>query len=562
MMIDKENSKNTHTSPNQIQSNTIKNSRLENELTFSRAFTKYNILSGKFVPNKSLKYVDQFGGVPVGISNDNVLVDSSDSHSLIIGSTGSKKSRLVIMPTVKILADAGESMIISDPKAEIYERTAGYLDRKGYSVNVINLRTPSEGNSWNPLYIPYLYYSEGQLDRAYEFANDVAENLMLAERSVLDPFWDYSSRDLLFGLILLLFKFCYTQQMNCDSPNIANILRLRNYLFKNYYSSGSSIINDSSSLLNKYMNEDFIALSALMGTISAPEKTQASILCTFDEKMRCFTIQSDLLNMLTCNNIDLNSFGDKKTAIFIIMPDEKTTYHKLVSLFIKQSYEYLIYYAQKYNKGRINIRVNYILDEFSSLPTIKDFPSMISAARSRNIRFSLAIQSKHQLIEKYQAETETIQSNCSNWIFLTSREIKLLEEISLLCGKKSNGTKYLVPLEALQHFNKEKGEVLVLSGRLYPFVSRLIDIKKYDSDNIIKPPDLDKVEFHDNAIDFSLSHSNISINNDLNIESLDDLFENEDEYNSNMKSEVEDIQKELEAKFDELFGSINEGDGT
>lgn len=558
MMIDKVNDKDTYTSPIEIQSNPIKNSRLENELTFSRAFTKYNISNGNFVPNKSLKYVDQYGGIPVGTFNGNVLVDSSDSHSLIIGSTGSKKSRLVIMPTVKILADAGESMIISDPKAEIYERTSGYLNRQGYLVNVINLRTPSEGNSWNPLYIPYLYYLDGQLDRAYEFANDVAENLMLAERSVPDPFWDYSSRDLLFGLILLLFKFCYNQQMNCDSPNIANILRLRNYLFKNYYASGSSIINDSSSLLNKYMNEDFITLSALMGTVSAPEKTQASILCTFDEKMRCFAIQSDLLNMLTCNNVALDSLGDKKTAIFIIMPDEKTTYHKLVSLFIKQSYEYLIYNAQKHNKGRMNKRVNYILDEFSSLPTIKDFPSMISAARSRNIRFSLAIQSKHQLIEKYKAETETIQSNCSNWIFLTSREIKLLEEISLLCGKKANGTKYLVPLEALQHFNKEKGEVLVLSGRLYPYVSKLIDIKKYDNDNIIKPPRLNKVEFHDNAIDFSLYHTEISSNNTMKVKSLDDLFNNDNDDTSS--KEEYDLQKELEAKFDELFGPIDAED--
>lgn len=551
--------KNTKTTPIGIQNNPIKNSKLENELSFSRAFTKYNISNGNFVPNSTLKYIDQFGGIPVGTFNGNVLVDSSDSHSLIIGSTGSKKSRLVIMPTVKILADAGESMIISDPKAEIYERTAGYLDKHGYLVNVINLRTPLEGNSWNPLYIPYLYYLDGQLNRAYEFANDVAENLMLADKSVSDPFWDYSSRDLLFGLILLLFKFCYNQQMNCNSPNIANILRLRNYLFKNYYASGSSIINDSSSLLSKYMNEDFITLSALMGTVSAPERTQASILSTFDEKMRCFTIQSDLLNMLTCNNVELSSLGDKKTAIFIIMPDEKTTYHKLVSLFIKQSYEYLIYYAQKHNKGRMNIRVNYILDEFSSLPVIKDFPSMISAARSRNIRFSLAIQSKHQLIEKYQEETETIQSNCSNWIFLTSREIKLLEEISLLCGKKANGTKYLVPLEALQHFNKEKGEVLILSGRLYPYISKLIDIKKYDNDKIIKPPKLNKIEHYDNVIDFSLSYSRSSTNDTIKFESLDDLFkeENDDDIISN---EEYDLQKELEAKFDELFGSIDEED--
>lgn len=88
-----------------------------------------------------------------------------------------------------------------------------------------------------------------------------------------------------------------------------------------------------------------------------------------------------------------------------------------------------------FNVGILSNRVNYVLDEFSSLPTIRDFPAMVTAARSRNIRFTLVIQSKHQLIQRYREETDTIQTNCNNWIFLTGRELQLLEEISSLCGK-------------------------------------------------------------------------------------------------------------------------------
>ncbi len=134
----------------------IKSSKFESLSSFSGYFTKYNIQTGTFIASKKIKFNSQDGGVPVGINDDLVLVDSSDSHTMVLGTTGSKKSRLIIMPTVRILADAGESMIVSDPKSEIYERTSGYLKQKGYNISVINLRDPSIGNSWNPLYIPYL----------------------------------------------------------------------------------------------------------------------------------------------------------------------------------------------------------------------------------------------------------------------------------------------------------------------------------------------------------------------------------------------------------------------
>lgn len=527
----------------------IKSSKFENSSTFSNSFTRYNIYTSTFRPSKKNNYVSQNGGVPLGIVDDYVLVDSSDSHTMVLGSTGSKKSRLVIMPTVRILADAGETMIVSDPKSEIYERTSGYLQQKGYRIFVVNLRNPSCGDSWNPLYIPYLYYKAGDLDKAYEFANDIAANLCLAEMTVKDPFWDYSSRDLFFGLELLLFKYCYENNKEINSANIANLLRLRNHLFKNYYSSGVNSILDSSSALNRYMNSDLITSSALIGTVNAPEKTQSSILSTFDEKMRCFTIQPRLLNLLSSNSIDLDNMGNEKIAVFIIMPDEKTTYHKLVALFVKQSYEYIIYQAQKKNKGALPVRVNYILDEFASLPAINDFSAMISASRSRNIRFVLVAQSKHQLLGKYGAEAGTIQSNCNNWVFLTSREVDMLREISILCGQKSNGEKPLVPMDSLQHLNKDKGEALVLSGRLYPIITRLADIKKYDGDKPLPPTSMKEILQVENHLDFLEGSQK---NPKKKYESSRTIAEHD-------KTDY-DLQRELEKKFDELFGSFDDTD--
>ena len=144
-------------------------------------------------------------------------------------------------------------------------------------------------------------------------------------------------------------------------------------------------------------------------------------------------------------------------------------------------YENLIENAFKLTPdNHFDVRVNFVLDEFSSLPMISDFPQMISASRSRNIRFMLVVQSKHQLRQRYESETDTIMSNCTNWMFLTSRETELLREISELGGYTGNNNDRLISISQLQHLDKDKGECLVFTGRKYPYISSLPDIDVYE----------------------------------------------------------------------------------
>jgi type IV secretion system protein VirD4 len=468
----------------------IGNSKYNNKYFASQAAFERN-LSIYSLADKTLRcpYANQatyshawgLGGVPLSYSMElgKVYVDASDTHTLIIGPTASKKSRLVAMPAVKILGAARESMIITDPKAEIYSRTASELKELGYNILMLNLREPSLGSAWNPLSIPYRFYCQGDIDRASEFANDISMNLTAMEKSNKDPFWDNSAGSFFFGLTLLLFKYCQEYQRNPDDVNIANVFKLRNKMC-----SGSQLEIRNNPLW-KYAKEDDLISSALIGTIEAPNDTRASILSVFDQKMRAFAIQPNLLTMLAFNDFDFSTLTQQPMAMFLILPDEKTSYHGLVSLFIKQSYEYIIFNAQSRNQN-LQHRVNYILDEFSSLPTVNDFPAMITAARSRNIRFNIFIQSKHQLQLRYAEEADTILANCTNWIFLTSRELSLLSEISQLCGNK-DGTQDNQPILSiadLQRFDKEKGEVLILCGRQKPYIANLPDINKYDSDKI------------------------------------------------------------------------------
>lgn len=513
---------------------------VESETVFKRGLDQFNLKTKTFARSKKPVYAENWmGGFPMFYdSNKNIVYyDWSDSHALVFGSTGSKKSRLIVMPTVHMLAAAGESMIISDPKAEIFQRSSEYLSRKGYEIYVINLRTPELGNAWNPLYIPYCFYKSGEIDKACELVNDIAYNLTLADISLKDPFWDYSAGDLLSGLILLLFKYCKLNNLSDQSVNIENLLQLRQELFDEKAKREHP--------LWKIAMEDTVIASALVGTKTALERTKASILCTFDEKIRFLAMSNSLIGMLSDNDFDISSIRYKKSAIYLIVPDEKTTYHRIVSMFIKQSYEYLIYKSYtSIDTQHAFLRINYILDEFSSLPPIKDFPAMISAARSRNIRYMLVIQSQHQLASRYADEAQTILANCMNWYFLTSREVNLLENISALCGTDDKG-KPLFPVYNLQRLNKEKGECLILSGRLKPFLSQLADIDDYDKKQYKTVP----LKIRESSREKKLSFAGEKSPADSLKTPTTDTLEH---------SDSQDIQKELERKFDELFGSISE----
>lgn len=469
------------------------------------------------------------GGIPLlyDKSESTVYVDATDSHSLIIGATGSKKTRLVVLPLIHILCYAEESMIVSDPKAEIYNRTAAKLKENGYNVMVLNFRDPSIGEGWNPLAIPYELYKAGEKDRAYEFINDIAANLMCSELSHQDVFWEYSASDLLFGLILLAF-----QRNEKNYVSFEDVLNLRAKLFLN--GNPNMDIWDEA-------KKDILIHHSLIGTIEAPDRTRTSILSTFDQKMRIFAFQENLTDMLKQNTISVDKLGIEKSAVFLIMPDEKTTYHRLISLFVKQCYERLIYLAQNSKLATFKTRINYILDEFSTLPTISDFPAMITAARSRNIRFFLFIQSQKQLEHRYKVEAETIESNCNNWVFLTSRELSLLQSISALAGQTAEG-KPLISVFALQHLDKEKGEALVFSGRQFPFITELADINEFDHD---------KYEILEMNKRLPIVEESIDVDLEINEKTEEKSVEcvQEDEY---------DLQKELERKFDELFGPLDD----
>lgn len=525
-----------------IASGNYRSERLERSSVFRKTFAQYSVQSKKFFSKGQYQWDDKnWGGVPVDYdSSKRVLyVDNSDAHTMVIGATGSKKSRLVVMPAVELLGAAGESMIICDPKAEIYNHTADSLQHRGYQIGILNFRDPETGDCWNVLHIPYQKFLEGEIDKACEYINDAAISLMPAYSK--DPYWDFSSRDLFVGLTLLLFYFCKDRQLPLEYVNIQSVLDIRMSLFQKM-DTEDIMKNNLWREIEKYK----LVKTKLIGTVECPQRTMACILSTFDQHLSCFSLQPQIIDLLSSTTLEVEQVGFKKIAIFLILPDEKTTYHKLVSIFIKQIYEQLIDNAQgACMDGRYPTRVNFVLDEFSSLPIISDFPQMITASRSRNLRFILIVQSKHQLQQRYGDETETIFSNCGNWMFLFTRELALLQEISILAGKKNN--KPLISVSDLQHLDKETGECLVFSGRCYPYFSHLADIDLLAG----KPYKRLKIKTRNKSKTISINWFQ---------QELMEKKEEREEDEEKTEQELVDIQEELEKKSDESFGANGNGD--
>ncbi len=419
----------------------------------------------------------EYGGIPLINNGKEIWVDNGEYHNLIIGSTGSGKTEMLVQPMVKILAKSHQSMIITDPKGEIYERNANELREKGYKIVLLNFRDPQKGNCWNPLALPYSLYKEGNPDKANELLDDLAMNILYDEKSQnADPFWEKTSADYFAGLALALFDDAKEEEINLNTINLMTTVgeeKFRNTTYiKEYFS---------------YKDQASPAYVNVSSTLMAPSDTKSSILSVFKQKIKLFSSRENLSEMLSHSDFDMKDIGREKTAVFIVVQDEKKTYHSLVTIFIKQVYETLIDVAQE-SGGKLPFRTNFILDEFANMPPLKDVTTMVTAARSRAIRFSFIIQNFAQLYQVYGKENgETIKGNCGNIVYLISSELAALEELSKMCGEKKSKEKdktASTPLATVSDLQRlPKWTIVVLRIRKMPFKTKLTPNFQLENNN-------------------------------------------------------------------------------
>lgn len=395
-------------------------------------------------------------GGPVLFRNGNtVYADPSDAHSLILGDTGSMKTLRFVLPLIYTCGIAGESMVIVDPKGELARKSERFLMDKGYKTVLLNLRNPQKSpDNWNPMSIIEESYSKGDegKQKAVLQLNDFLNDIFYKRTDAKDPYWNESAGQFAFGICLLLLALD-------EDLNMKNLLKWR------YEKLQDGTLQKCFDALPKE-SEIFQNLAGYMDLTA--ENTKSCIRSSFDQLVRVFKATPALTEMLSSTSFDMKKIGSEKMAVFIVIPDEKTTFHFLATLFISQCYSTLLDVAED-KGGTLSRRVNFILEEFCNLPALPDLISMITAARSRNIRLHMVVQSYGQLVEKYgENASRAVMDNCGNLIYLHSREIEFLNYISNLAGINEYGRPLLSPtrLQRLQ-----KNETLVFHNRCYPFLA-------------------------------------------------------------------------------------------
>ncbi|HAJ74020.1 MAG TPA: hypothetical protein DCM49_04390 [Lachnospiraceae bacterium] len=395
------------------------------------------------------------GGPVLFRNGPRIYVDSSDVHSLILGDTGSMKTLRFVLPLIYTCAKAGESMVIVDPKGEIARKMTPHLEKKGYKNVVLNYRNPQRSpDMWNPM---------GQIEEQYSLdkegkqmatmqLNNLLNDIFFKRTHVKDPYWNESAGQWALGISLLILALG-------EELTIKNLLKWR------YEKLSDGTLQKCFDSLAKE-SEIYQNLAGYMELTA--ENTKSCIRSTFDQLVRVFKSSPALTDMLSSTSFKMDEIGKEKTAVFLIVPDENTTFHFLVTLFIGQCYSSLLNLVED-NEGILPVRVNFVLEEFCNLPTLEDLLPMITAARSRNIRMHLVIQSYGQMVEKYGENTaKAVLDNCGNLIYLHSREIQFLKYISELAGHNEYG-RPLVSISRLQRLRKN--ETLIFHDRCYPMLA-------------------------------------------------------------------------------------------
>lgn len=429
---------------------------------------------------EKISYIDDAdwqGGSGINVisdGNEGYIYDT-DASTLVVGATASGKTRRVLLPYVYSCIKAGTNMVLNDPKGEIYSYTCDLLKKEGYNVRILDYRNPMRGERYNPLEYPAKLYRQGKRGRAMELFSTIGETLFNAVKSEQDPFWHLTGTQYFVGLSELLSE--NFDERLCTINNIYNI-HLQGEEKAGPYKRFRSFFSD---IDRKKKN----CWKLLCPTVMAPNETQGGITSMFTSAISAFVLNEDIMDQTADSTFQLQELVDQKTALFLVTRDEGSAYDRLISVIINQIYEYLVDTAEEISGGCLKRRVEFILDEFGNLPAIYAVERKLTAGRSRNIRWLIAIQSLQQLNLIYGRDVANIilGNGAGNLVYLYSPDLELLRYISGLCGTcfemHGMAEKALLSEGRLRRFDKTRGECLMLLERTSPFVSYLPDISEY-----------------------------------------------------------------------------------
>ncbi len=410
--------------------------------------------------NKISKIEEVTGGsLPLAYDDKSIYTYERDGHTLVIGTTGSGKTQTICYPKMYLGEHVGESFIISDVKGDIYDSFAGKYKKDGYKVLALNFANPDYGDMWNPLYLPYTLYKEGNKNDAISLLEELADVLFYEKANVnADPFWSNQCVSLLTGLALYLFE-------NEKEENI-NISRM------------ITLLDEVDEKILTKIDKESPAYFNLVSIAKAPVETRGSIIAVFNQRMRLFTSRPNLASMLNKSTFDISDISKDKIVVFLIGNNTSSSY--LIPVFVRQCCYCL---TKSNNKKRFHI----MLDDFDDLSKFPSFAQLLSGTRGYYITFTLFCKSLLTLKAYYDdAEFEIIKSLMSCVVYLFANDDYTLKYFSNLCGNVLEHGKEVPLISDTELKVLKPFEAVVIINRMYPIRTKLLPFFSYPVDMSFK----------------------------------------------------------------------------
>lgn len=416
---------------------------------------------------------------------------------LVIGGSGSGKSRFYVKPNIMQL---NTSYVVTDPKGELLRSCGRLLKKAGYEIRVFNLIDMSHSNNYNPF--NYIYDKDGNISKTYvmKMVNCLMKNTKQEGASGGDQFWDDSTKALTLAIAFYLLEKKTDENGNSLDRNFSTVMKMMRL------AEISEQDENHRSPLDEMMDElrtenpHSMAVSFYADFKKAPAETAKSILISAAVRFAAFNLP-EVADLTHTDNIHLDTLGDRKTALFIIIPSSDATFNFLAAMMYTQLFDTLYDTANFKYGGKLPVHVRCLLDEFANVGTIPDFDKLLATMRSMEISANIIIQNLAQLKKMYDKSWEILTGNCDSLLFLGGQEATTLEAISKSLGKetidvvsqnrtrshKSPSTSENTSILGRELMTTDElkvmkpNECVLIVRALYPFFCHKFDIEKHQN---------------------------------------------------------------------------------
>lgn len=502
-----------------------------NALNVNRKYASKNYLENKLLSQN----------VRIGL---NGKIHRRNLNTIVIGGSGAGKTRFYCKPNIM---QCNTSFVVLDPKGEIL-RSEGYmLEKEGYVIKVIDLIDMSKSHGYNPF-----HYIQSDKDILKLITNLIRNTTPKGSQS-MDPFWEKSETALLEALMLYLYHYAPE-----DEQNFTMVMEMLTYAeVKEDDEEYESPLDELFHHLER-SDPDSLALKQYQIYKQAAGKTAKSILISVGVRLAAFNLDS-MASLTRFDELELDKIGERKTALFAVIPDNDSTFNFLVGMLYTQLFQMLYYQADYVYGGELPVPVHFLMDEFANVALPDEFDKLLSTMRSRQIFVSIILQNLAQIKTLFKDSWESIVGNCDELYYLGGNEQSTHKFISEYLGKetldtntfgKSTGhsgsysTNYqqtgreLLTPDEVRLLNNDYG-LLFIRGEL-PIMDKKYDLLKHP--NINETTDgKQKPYIHGTASHFIDDWQNILLSDNeyelLSDEEMDDYFKNLEKETSNNETQ-------------------------